>query len=125
MNILYFVISFVVSFLFVDVIIERGYMDSATIFYIVFCFLQLLDVVYTKAILDKGGVELNPIMRWSMEKLGETAGLVAPKLIVISLFGYLILMELIHPYVILALLAFYGWVVYNNYTVLKRMEDDS
>lgn len=123
MNKLYFVVSFIVSFLLVDILIERGYMESSIIFYVVFCFLQFLDVIYTKAILDKGGVELNPVMRWFMDKLGVMAGLIIPKIVVISAFGYLVLMEMIPVIVTLLLIAFYGWVVYNNWNQLRKMED--
>lgn len=121
----YTVAGFIVGFLLTDILIEREFVDNLTIFYIIFCFLQFLDVVTTKAVLEKGGVELNPIMRWFFEKFGVEKGLIVSKLLIISIFGYLILMNLLHTYAIVILIAIYCWVVYNNYTQLKRMEDDS
>lgn len=39
--------------------------------------LQIADAVTTKRVLERGGRELNPVVRWLIEKLGVTGGLAA------------------------------------------------
>lgn len=47
--------------------------------------LQVVDWWTTRRVLALGGRELNPIVRWLMDRLGETAGLVAAKAFVVAL----------------------------------------
>ena len=52
----------------------------------IFAALQVADVTLTTLILRRGGRELNPAMRWLMEKLGIVPGLALPKVVLIGVF---------------------------------------
>ena len=52
---------------------------------ILFISLQVSDVVLTLLILRDGGRELNPVMRWLMDKMGTATALISAKLIIIAL----------------------------------------
>lgn len=57
------------------------------IWLILFAALQAVDVTLTVLVLRKGGRELNPIMRWFMDRLGMIPGLAAPKVIAIGIIA--------------------------------------
>ena len=48
-----------------------------------FCLLQVADAVTTYTVLDQGGRELNPVMRYVMDKMGMVPGLIVAKLALI------------------------------------------
>lgn len=52
----------------------------------IFAALQVADVTLTTLILRRGGRELNPAMRWLMDKLGTVPGLALPKVVLIGVF---------------------------------------
>ena len=47
--------------------------------------LQVADIYTTYTLLSSGGRELNPVMRWVMDKLGRVQGLVLMKLLTVGL----------------------------------------
>jgi hypothetical protein len=42
--------------------------------------LSILDIISTYIILSHGGMEINPVMNWLMEQMGEVNALIFPKL---------------------------------------------
>lgn len=99
-------------------------MDGQTILLIVFVCLSVCDVLTTLQILKKGGRELNPIMKWAMDKLGTLPGLLLPKVIVLS--GAVAAMLTINSVAVIWGLAVLNMVtlpvVINNIKVLKGLK---
>ena len=56
----------------------------------VIVFLQIVDIVVTKKIVDKGGKELNKLLSWLMKELGVLPALLVTKgmLITVLLIAY-------------------------------------
>lgn len=78
--------------------------------------LQIADVFTTyNLVKDREADEGNPIMVWCIKKLGLLPGLIVPKLIIITLFGYLFIYyrQLTVAAMIISS-GFYVWVIYNN-----------
>ena len=85
--------------------------------------LNVADVLLTLAILQRGGREVNPVMRWCIEQVGPRAGLTFPKAVLLA-----VLWVVLHAHpgmdtlvVLVLLCALYVWVVVRNARVLKRM----
>jgi len=81
---------------------------------------NLLDVISTNKVLKNGGKELNPVMRWAMDKFGHLW--VIPKLLFAGVaagvafhFGFI--------WMIWALAGVYGLVAVNNFRVAKKLKD--
>lgn len=85
---------------------------------ILFAALQLADTLTTLAILDRGGCELNPLMRGLFDDLGAPFALVLTKsgLVILAVFG---LADA--PWIVAALCLFYVGVVINNLLVMRRL----
>lgn len=85
--------------------------------------LQIADGLTTWAILHHGGRELNPTVRWAMDKLGMAWGLIAAKAWVI---GCIVAISFVPGGNIgLAILAiFYGLIVASNVRVYLRLTKD-
>lgn len=82
----------------------------------VFFFLQLGDYLTTTEILKRGGRELNPVMKWIMDKIGVIPALFFTKVVTIMLIW-----ELNVFWLTLALCLFYMAVVGNNFMVLRKL----
>lgn len=95
-----------------------------TIFFLILLIaLQVLDWWTTRRVLDLGGHARNPAVRWLMDRLGETAGLVAAKafVAVLAIAGAL-LMGLYAVWPLGVLCVVYGWVVWRNWRVIGRLK---
>ncbi len=84
--------------------------------------LQAFDGWTTYKILRLGGRELNPIVKWLMDRIGEYEALVVFKTMAIALVWVIALNPtVLTPYILGALCLLYGFVIKNNYDVLSRM----
>lgn len=82
--------------------------------------LQIADGLTTYAIIKRGGTERNPAVRWVMAKLGMIPALIAVKAWAVGLLFVLYLIPNgIYGMIPLALL--YGWVIWNNVRVYRRV----
>jgi len=95
-------------------------MDLIKLLFIVFVLLQAADAVTTTIVLDKGGREANPIMRWLFDKIEVIPTFIIMKGIVIAVFWAYA--ETIPVWMWLAMIGFYGWVVYNNLGVIEKLQ---
>jgi len=81
---------------------------------------NILDVVSTKKVLKNGGVELNPILRFAMDKGGNKWIVLKLMLAGIAL-GIFLYVNLI--WVVWALAAVYAGVALNNFKIAKKLKD--
>jgi hypothetical protein len=79
--------------------------------------LQIGDVVTTKIILDKGGREINGVMRYFFNKFGVDNALVG-KVVVVSAIGFLSLKYFAFMLLPFCLL-YVGVVGWNTYQIFK------
>ena len=81
----------------------------------VFTILQFIDSWTTYKVISKGGRELNPIVRFFIDKLGLKTGLAVVKTATVGIVcaGTILGYFLAFPLAILCLV--YGFVVYHNY----------
>ena len=85
--------------------------------------LQVFDGWTTYKILRLGGLELNPVVKWLMERIGEYEALVVFKAAAILLVWVIALNPIsITPVLLGALGVFYGLVTMHNYKVLLGMK---
>lgn len=86
-------------------------------FLIILCFM-LADIYTTSRILERGGVELNPIVGWLIKKLGLKWGLRVR--LPIQLLGLIILLKT--NLIVISFIAFvYFLVILNNTIHLNRL----
>lgn len=82
---------------------------------LLFGVLQAADIYTTYTLLSSGGRELNPVMRWAMDKLGMVRGLVIMKLLTVGL-----VVVLFNEALTFWLCIFYAGVVgWNTYQLYK------
>ena len=82
---------------------------------VIFVSLQIGDFLSTyKALSQKTGKEMNPVINWMIVHFGLVVGLVIPKLVAIAIGITLFSLNLVWP--LLGLVAVYSVVVYNNFT---------
>ena len=78
---------------------------------------QVADLYLTQRALSLGAKEANPVSRWIIERTGSVwlGGLAVkvPVLVLVYLAG--------EPVLVAFALALYGWVVWNNWSVVKRL----
>jgi hypothetical protein len=79
--------------------------------------LQAADAFLTWRVLRAGGRELNPVVRFLIDRFGTIRGLVLAKLVLVAAAG-LFLRD--HLLILLAISALYVWVVYHNWQQLLR-----
>jgi hypothetical protein len=84
---------------------------------LVLAILQLCDGLLTARVLARGGWELNPVMHYLMDKLGITAGLILPKL-VLTVLLWLYVSN--YPLVLVLLVITYLIVVVHNWQQLSK-----
>jgi hypothetical protein len=81
---------------------------------------NVLDVVSTNRVLKSGGRELNPVMRWAMEKFGKAW--VIPKMALAgAALGIFLHLNLI--WVVWVGAALYGGVALNNFRIARKLKD--
>ena len=89
---------------------------------IAFIALQIADGLTTYLVISKGGREKNPIVAWGMKQIGLIPALVAYKALAIGA-GFV----LYHfaddggLYVLIAMVALYGWVVAQNWRAYHQL----
>lgn len=87
---------------------------------IAFIALQIADAVTTYLVINKGGYEKNPVVAWGMKQIGLVPALMAYKGIGVAaglvLYHYA---DQGGSYLLAALTALYGWVVWNNYKAYR------
>jgi hypothetical protein len=84
--------------------------------------LQVVDIVTTLVILDRGGRELNPVLAWLFNRLGAVPVLVAIKTAFCGLLLWLYVTGVDGLVYALGLLgALYVAVIVNNLRVLRRI----
>ena len=96
--------------------------------------LNAADMALTLAILKRGGRELNPVMRFFIDRLGRVAGLVVPKLVMLAAAGAGLWVlthgqgelvratHIVAVVLLAALCCVYGFIVVRNMGVLKGMK---
>lgn len=86
--------------------------------WIVFLLMQLADIWTTVRVLDAGGKELNPVIRYLMRKLGD--GWMLVKVLLAFAAALIVQHEIgnIGVYAISAL--YFGVVVYNHFQLRRR-----
>jgi hypothetical protein len=85
--------------------------------FILILVLQVADVYLTCRILGSGGRELNPVMRFLMDRMGVMAGLVVAKVSLSTMIG-LYLGE--QPALLVLIAVVYGCVVVSNWNQMRR-----
>ncbi|MCH2089502.1 MAG: DUF5658 family protein [Pseudoalteromonas sp.] len=89
-----------------------------------FCFLILvnaIDAYLTKEILDRNGVEFNPIMKWVIGKYGYK-GMIYLKMLVAFLMLTGILSGRIDSYTVWFLVTIFAYVNFKMFRELKNMK---
>jgi len=94
-------------------------MNSNEILFFALVGLNVLDVYTTMQILKQGGRELNPLMAWLMGKIGPLPAMLALKVPLLVAMG--LMLTDVPPWMLLALLALYVFVVANNLRVIWRL----
>lgn len=84
---------------------------------ILFIALNVADAVLTERILRKGGRELNPVMRWAMEKIGVIPALGIGKAVAVALVA-VFAQEVMEA--MIALCVLYAGIVANNIRVMVK-----
>lgn len=82
--------------------------------------LQYYDGLTTYRVLQRGGRELNPLVRWCINKFGLLNGLLLVKGNLAVLITWTTLVGLMPVWVLAGLCVFYIWVVYHNFTELAK-----
>lgn len=76
------------------------------------CCLVIADGILTYEILCRGGKELNPVVRWVIEKCGIVEGLVVTRMILVLIF--IVSVQSMPTWGFFALNVFYAFVVAHN-----------
>ena len=79
-----------------------------------FVALQVADIVTTLPILNSGGRELNPVVKWFIVRLGPVSGLVAIKLLSSAVLVWAVCSGAVGALFVFVLCALYVVVVGNN-----------
>lgn len=87
---------------------------------ILFAALNVADWWTTKRILDAGGFEANPAMRWVLEKWGFAGLAIVKAGIAAVVIGAVLWWPDLWP-ALAILCPAYVWVVWNNARVMRRM----
>lgn len=90
------------------------------VLFIVFALLQCADVATTLYVLKRGGREANPVMAAIMARLGNVAGLVVPKLVILAVV-YRYALPSSSSFALLVACALYAAVIVNNANVIRAM----
>ena len=96
----------------------------AMILYALLVALASADGLTTYKIIQAGGYEKNPVVRWLIEKMGLVPALVWSRLAVFAA-GYLLTLPVAGWYgaaILAVLCAAFGWTVKNNLAVMKRQK---
>lgn len=82
--------------------------------------LQYYDGLTTYRLLSKGGRELNPVVRWFINRFGLRNGLLLVKGNIALLILWTTLVGIMPMGMLAALCLLYIWVVYHNFTELSK-----
>lgn len=93
--------------------------DIPFILLITLIILQLLDVYTTKTALSlKNTVEANPVVKFLIDKLGLTFGLLSIKFLLVAVL--IIAFPYTHLYALIGLNLLYVGIVINNFLVIRK-----
>lgn len=95
-------------------------MSVKIVIFITFIITQILDVYTTNRGLERGFKEKNPIVLYCMKKLDKYWPVI--KIVYIGIFAIILFMgqSSVAIPVGLLILALYSYILYNNFTVLRR-----
>jgi hypothetical protein len=88
--------------------------------FVVLVILQGLDIWTTKTILDNGGKELNPVMRFLMEKIGVMKALFLMKIMLVIVVGYGVFTSTLSLILLGLVCILYAIVVASNWKHLPK-----
>ena len=83
-----------------------------------FIALQVADIITTLLILRDGGRELNPVVKWFIDRLGPVAGLLVIKLLACAILSYAVYSGAVNVWIVYALCAVYVYVVGRNLSLV-------
>lgn len=84
-----------------------------------FAALQIADVVLTLRILARGGIELNPVMRWVFRRVGPVVGLATIKLALLVIV--FVALPWLPVWLLVLLCAGYAFVVGHNWIQARQL----
>jgi hypothetical protein len=84
--------------------------------------LNVLDWMLTGAVLENGGRELNPAMRWVIARWGYWAMLAVKLVLMGACIAACAIFAL--PWLLIPMCLFFAWVCVSNWRVLKGMGDE-
>lgn len=82
--------------------------------------LQYYDGLTTYRLLSRGGRELNPVVRWCIDRFGLLNGLILVKGNIALLITWTTLVGLMPVWILAGLCLLYVAVVYHNFTELAK-----
>lgn len=85
-----------------------------------FAALQVADIATTLLILNNGGRELNPVVKWFIDRLGPVSGLVTIKLLFGAVLGWAVCSGAVGALFVFVLCAMYVVVVGNNLSLILK-----
>jgi hypothetical protein len=85
--------------------------------------LQTVDYASTVRILNRGGRELNPLLRWAMTQWGVHPALIMFKIIFLAAIYYFYTKGQLTLGTIWAINCIYSVVAVNNLTVLRKLKE--
>ena len=94
-------------------------MDLILALLLVFVVLQILDLYTTYKIISNGGQELNPVMRWVIQKFGLVTGISSAKAIFVAMLFLLWYSSKLPLWFIIAADIAYVGVIIFNYKSIK------
>jgi len=83
--------------------------------------LSAVDAVLTALILDEGGKEKNPVIRWLIGRFGNVPGLVIPKLLSVAAISYIVYTQPDFKWVGWAAAGAFGYISWKNYNLLTAL----
>ncbi len=92
------------------------------ILFFIFIVLQVGDVISTLYVIKHEGLELNPIMRFLIEKIGVKKAFIGSKFLII--FFLIAFYGVYDVWVFVVLIMVYAVVLYNNIILVKSFHDD-
>ncbi len=100
---------------------------TMVVLFAVLVVLNVADVWLTNEVLRRGGSEMNPIVRWLMDKLGREVGMILPKAVMLAVLGYGSFSGTGNPVVVIGGLglavAAYVYAAIHNYRSYRKLKD--
>jgi len=87
---------------------------------IVFAFVLFVESYYTYAAIKLDAVELNPILRFFINKVGLVPSLIASRIVLIAVIVTILYYTQLY-WIVYGVSAAYTFLAYNNYRVHKKL----